>query len=115
MLILKEHELKTEVKNSVPEPSEKDEKAQWEKNNTKAMKLLVDRVKDHILPIKIKLDLAYAMFKALEDMFEINNTSRLLALKNQLHHIKMNQGETITSYLMRIAELRNQLSTIGHN
>lgn len=114
MLTLKEHQLKTRVENAVLEPSEKDEKTQWEKNNSKVIKLLVDGVKNYILSIIIKLDSTYAMFKALEDMFEINNTSRLLAFKNQLHHIKMNQGETITSYFMRITELRNQLFTIGH-
>lgn len=114
MLTLKEHELNTLGEKALPMPDEEDEKLPWTRNDNKAMKLLVDGVKDHIVPIISKLDTAYLMFSTLENMFEINNTSRILALKQQLHHIKMNQSETITSYFMRITELRNQLSTIGH-
>lgn len=54
------------------------------------------------------------MFTFLGDMYEINNTSRALSLKQQLHHVKMNKGESITSYFIRITNLRDQLSTIGH-
>lgn len=84
------------------------------KGQHKAMELLVDEVKDCLLPIITNLYSAYDMFKALENMFEIKNTSRILTLENQLSNIKMNKGETITSYFMRITVLRNQLSRIGH-
>ena len=73
------------------------------------MELLVDGVKNHLLPIITKLDSAYDMMKSLEDMFEINNTSCCLTLKNQLSNIKMNRGENITSYFTRVTDLRNQL------
>lgn len=91
-----------------------EKKSQWIKNNNKAMKLLVDVVKYHIVPIISKLDIAYKMFSTLESIYEINNTSRALSLKQKLHHLKMNKGESITSYFMRIAKLRDQLSTIGN-
>lgn len=61
-----------------------------------------------------KYETTFQMFKALADIYEINNTSRALTLNKQLHHIKMNKGETVTSYFLRITELRDQLSTIGH-
>lgn len=54
------------------------------------------------------------MFKSLESMYEINSTSRALALKQQLHNVKMIEDKSITSYFMRITELRDQLSTICH-
>ena len=75
---------------------------------------MVNKVKNHLLPIITKLNSTYDMMKSLEDMFEINNTYRRLTLKNQLSNIKMNRGENITSYLMRVTDLRNQLLTIGH-
>ncbi|XP_059067871.1 uncharacterized protein LOC131858597 [Cryptomeria japonica] len=114
MIALRDNELDEFVKKAVPEPDDKGEKPQWMKKNNKAMKMLVDAVKDHIVPIISKLEIAYDMFKSLESMYEINNTSRALALKQQLHHVKMIKGETITAYFMRITELRDQLSTIGH-
>lgn len=78
------------------------------------MKLIVDGAKTQLLPIIAELDTAYEIYKALEDMFEINNTIRSITLRDKLSNIKMNKGETISSYFMRITELRNQLSTIGH-
>ena len=78
------------------------------------MKLIMDGVKDHLLPIISELDTAHEMFKALQEMFEINNTTRILSVKDNLSNIKMSKGESVTSYFMRITELRNQLSTIGH-
>lgn len=41
------------------------------------------------------------------------NTSRLLTLKQDLLYIKMNNGESITFYFLRIFELKDQLATIG--
>lgn len=114
MLALGEIELDEFVKKAILEPTEEDEKLQWKRKNHKAMKMLVDSVKDHIMPIISKLETTYGMFKALEEMHEINNTSRAPALKQQLHHVKMTKGKSITSYFRRIIELRDQLSTIGH-
>lgn len=114
MLTMRENELDSFMKGNIPEPDDDVEKIQWNKNNGKAMKVIVDAVSNHIVPVISKYDIAYRMFKSLEDMYEINNTSRALTLKRQLHHVKMNKGETITSYFMRITELRDQLSTIGH-
>lgn len=46
-------------------------------------------------------------------MYEINNTSRALALRQQLHQIKMAKGKSVISFFMKISELRDQLSAIG--
>ena len=110
LMILKKQKLTTVVENA-PKSKKTDE---WEFGNIKAMEILVDGVRDHLLHIITKLDSAYEMFKALEVMFQINNTSRILTLKNQLNNIKMKKGETITSYCMRIMDLRNQLLMVGH-
>lgn len=110
LMILRKQKLTTIMENA-PKSKKMDE---WETDNIKAMEILVDGVKYHLLPIITKLDYAYEMFKALEVMFEINNTSRILTLKNQLTNIKMKKGETITSHFMRITDLRNQLLTFSH-
>ena len=112
ILVLKKHDPLT-IESS-PKPEKDNENNQWEKDNIRVMELLVDGVKNNLLPFIAKLESAYNMTKALKDMFEINNTSRHLTLKNQLAIMKMNKVETITSYLMRITDLRNQLLTIGH-
>lgn len=42
---------------------------------------MIDAVRDHIIPLILKYDNAYEMFKTLERTYEINNLSKTLALK----------------------------------
>ena len=111
---LKDNDLKQFIEKSDQPPKENDELNKWEKDNARAMKLIVDGVKDHLLPIIFELDTAYEMLQTLEEMFEVNNTTRILNLKDSLSNIKMNKGEIVASYFIRITELRNQLSKNGH-
>ena len=46
-------------------------------------------------------------------MFEINNSSRLITLKNQLMNTKMSKEETISSYFGKITKIKNHLNSIG--
>ena len=76
------------------------------------MKIIIDSIKDHILPSISSLKTAFEMFSTIRDTFEINNTSRLLTLKQDLLYIKMKNEESITSYFLRIFELKDQLATM---
>ena len=104
---LKDNDLTQFIKKSDLPPKGNDELIKCEKDNARAMKLIMDGVRDHLLPIISELEIAHEMLKTLEEMFEINNTTRILNLKDNLSHIKMNKGETIASYFMRITKLRN--------
>jgi hypothetical protein len=50
------------------------------------------------------------MMNALRNAFEINNATRVLALKRQLNHIQVKKGESINSYFLRVAGIRDELS-----
>ena len=52
------------------------------------------------------------MYDKLIGMYQVNNLSQILALKNQLKDVKMNKGETIQAYFMRISKIKDQLSTL---
>ena len=111
-LTLKDNDLKQFIE-KLNKPKGIDELIKWEKDNTKAMKLIVDSVRNHLLLTISKLDTAHKMLKTLEEMFEIKNTTRIITLKDNLSNIKMKIGEFVASYLMRITKLRNQFSKIG--
>ena len=66
------------------------------------MKIIIDYIKAHILPSILNLKTTYEM--TIKNTLEINNTSRLLILK-QLLYIKMNNEETIASYFVIIEKL----------
>ena len=112
LIVLREMELEKYIESNVPMPKIESEKVTWKRHNNKVMKIIIDSVKDHILPSIAKLQTAFEMFSTIQDTFEINNTSRLLALKQDLLYIKMKSGESITQYFLRITKLRDQLATM---
>ena len=62
IMILKENKLDSFVKENKSKPENDLEKTQWIKNNEKAMKIIVDAIRDHIVPMLSKCDTAYQMF-----------------------------------------------------
>jgi hypothetical protein len=53
------------------------------------------------------------MYEALNRLYESKDISRNLTLRNQLRNMKMDNSESVTSYLMRVSQIRDQLATIG--
>jgi hypothetical protein len=52
------------------------------------------------------------MYGALTNLFLIKNIGQVMSLKNELYDMKMNDEENITSYFVRISQLRDQLQDI---
>jgi hypothetical protein len=52
------------------------------------------------------------MYDALINLFLVRNIGQVMSLKNELCDMKMNDDDSITSYLVRISQLRDQLQTI---
>ena len=72
-LTLKDNHLKKFIEKS-DQPKGNDELIKWEKDNTKAMKLIVDGVRYHLLPPISESYIAHKILKTLEEMFEINHS-----------------------------------------
>lgn len=113
LISLEENDHLLFVEDVLPEPEDATEKAQWKKNDVKARKILIDSVKDHLVPHISKLKTAKAMFDALRKLFENSNTNRALALRQQLNHVKITRADSIASYFMEVSKLRDQLGAIG--
>ena len=45
----------------------------------------------------------------LKNLFERDSTSKSIALRSQLHNLKMKKSDSVDSYFSRIAEIRDQL------
>ena len=85
------------------------------KNDVKEMRILIDSVKDHLVPQISQKKTTRKMFGVLKKLFENNNINQALALRQQLTNIEMTRSKSIASYFMKISELRDQLSTIGES
>jgi hypothetical protein len=81
-------------------------------NDINAMSIIVDSVKDHLIPYISHLDSSKKMNDSLTNLFSVRNIGQVMSLKNELRDMKMNDDDGITSYLVRISQLRDQLQAI---
>jgi len=77
-----------------------------------AMSIIVDSIKDNLIPYISRLDSSKKMYDALTNIFSVRNIGQVMSLKNELRDMKMNEDDSITSHFVRISELRDQLQAI---
>jgi hypothetical protein len=114
LFILDENVVQNYVKQNVSEPTSDEEKAKHKNNEEKDKRILIDSVKDHLIPHIVELKTSKEMFDTLVGLFESKNTSRKLSLRNQLCCIMMTKSDSIATYFMEVSQLRNQLQAIGY-
>jgi len=68
-----------------------------------AMSIIVDSIKDHLIPYISHLDSSKKMYDALTNLFSVRNIGQVMSLKNELRDMKMNDDNSITSYFVRIS------------
>ena len=81
-------------------------------NEINAMSIIVDSVKYHSIPYISHIDSSKKMYDALTNLFSVRNIGQVMSLKNELCDMKMNDDDNITSYFVRISQLRDQLQAI---
>jgi hypothetical protein len=81
-------------------------------NDINAMSIIVDYIKYHLIPYISHLDSSKKMYDALTNLFSVRNIGQVMSLKNGLCDMKMNDDDNITSYFVRISQLRDQLQAI---
>ena len=106
LLILEENDLLKFVNEKVPEPEAEDDKSQWRKNDVEARRILVDSVKDLLVPQISQKKTTRKMLNTPRRLFEHSSINVTLTLRNQLSNMQMTKSESISSYFIRITELR---------
>jgi putative lipoic acid-binding regulatory protein len=81
-------------------------------NDINSMSIIVDSIKDHLIPYISHLDSSKKMYNALTNLFSVRNIGQVMSMKNELRDMKMNDDDNITSYIVRISQLRDQLQAI---
>ena len=72
-LILRENDLEKYIKDEVAEPKEDEAKEKHHKDLIKAMGIIVDSIKDHLIPQVSSKKKPKKMYDALSKMYEGNN------------------------------------------
>ena len=69
----------------------------------KAKRIILDAVKDHVIPHISSKTLAYQMWEALTSLFQSSNENRKMVLREKLKSTKMAKDEGVIPYLTRIS------------
>ena len=85
----------------------------YEKSNIRAMRVILDAVKDHIVPHVSGKDHAFEMWEVLTKLYQSTNENRKMVLREKLRCVKMAKSESVTSYITRVTQIRDELSATG--
>ena len=75
-LILKENGLEMYIKDEVAEPKEDEATEKYEQDLIKAMRIIVDSIKDHLIPQVSSKKTPKKMYDAISRMYEGKNINR---------------------------------------
>jgi hypothetical protein len=79
----------------------------------KAQRIILDGVKDHLIPHLAEKKTTKEMWDALQNLFEAKNENRKMASKAKLQDTKMGNEESVSSYLTRVAQVKDELVAVG--
>ena len=113
MLILEEHDLDGYIKEEVKEPKGDEAKSKHKKDMVEAKRIIVDYIKDHLIPQVYSKNTPKEVFDALTNIFERKNINMRMTLRNQLKGVKMQKAETMLLYFSRVSQIKEQLEAIG--
>jgi hypothetical protein len=84
-----------------------------EVKEAKAQRIILDGVKDHLIPHLAKKKTTKEMWDALKNLYEAKNENWKMALKDKLHDTKMGKGESVSSYLTQVAQVKYEMVAVG--
>ena len=79
----------------------------------RARRVILDVVKDHVIPHIFAKDHAFEMWTALPNLYQSSNENRKMVLREKLKSVCMAKGEGMASYLTKIKQVRDELATVG--
>ena len=77
------------------------------------MGIIVDYIKDHLIPQVSSKKTPKKMYDALSRMYDRRNINRKMNLRAQLKGTKMRKRESIQEYFTRVSQFKEKLSAIG--
>jgi hypothetical protein len=87
--------------------------AEFRKKNNKAKRTICDAVCDHIIPHLTGKACAYEMWASLCKLYESSNENRKMVLHDRLRGIHMLKDESVTSFLGRFTQIRDELGAVN--
>ena len=93
-------------------PFDPNDNDKYEEAMARAKSIILDGVKDHVVPHIAEKETAYEMWKALKKLSQHTSVQRRMLLENQLRLYLMKKGEPIDTFLEGQNEIRDQFIAI---
>jgi transposase InsO family protein len=87
--------------------------AAYTKKSIKAKRIILDAIKDHLIPHLMGKSNAYDMWESLTKLYQSTNENRKMVLREKLKRIKMTKDENVVTYLTRLTQVRDELGYVG--
>jgi hypothetical protein len=87
--------------------------AELRKRNNKEKRMICDAVRDHIIPHLNRKDYAFEMWASLCNLYESSNENRKMVLHDRIRGIRMLKSVSVTYFLVRYTQTRDDLGAIG--
>ena len=97
MLILEEHDLESYIKDEVKEPKGDEAKANHMNNMIKAKRIIVDSIKDRLIPQVSSNNNPDEMFDVMTSLFEGKNINKRMTFRNQLKGVNIQKEKIMQS------------------
>jgi hypothetical protein len=101
------------ITREIEEPTSNTSRAAYKKRHAKAKRIIFDSIKDNMMPLIGHLRTTKECFDALANLYEKKAPTQKRILKKQLRTLKMGKDETIVVFFSKIAQTRDQLTSIG--
>ena len=113
--VLEDNGLKEFIDQEIQKPASTNaqELDEWKKCVSKVRRIILEGVRDHIVLSLHGKDTPFSMWKTLKDLYQNSSDQRKLALKDKLRRIKMENGDTISTYLNNLTTYKDELSSVG--
>lgn len=96
-LILAKNKILDIVTGKFVEPTDVARKEKFKEDGITAMSLIVDSIRDHLIPYVAKCDTSKKMYDALTNIYTIRNVGQTISLRNELCDIRMMNDDIVAS------------------
>ena len=113
-LLLKENKLLEHIKGNITILAKEQTQAlaKYRKDETRVQRILIEFIKDSLIPYVSKLETSKEIYDNLVEIFSVTTVGEVISLRNELNKMKISK-EGKAPYFMKISKMRDQLQKLG--
>lgn len=92
-----------------PRKDKTQELEKYKKVDVRAHRIIVESIKDHLVPFVANLNTSKAMHDELVNLFSISTSRQKMSLRNKLYKMKKSKDEDMAYFLMKFSQIRDRM------